>query len=169
MWYVIHVMSGHEEQINKRCRELMDSDIYENIFVPKRRTYKRYEGAWHKDEKVLFPGYLFVVTENINKVYESLRKIPEYTKVLGTGDDICPVSEEEVSFLTSVMNEDYVVEESVGFLIGDEVKIESGPLGGLEGKIQYINRHKREAVIGVDLFGRVSKMTVALEVVKRVE
>ena len=54
---------------------------------------------------------------------------------------------------------------SVGEYIGKELVITEGPLKDLTGKVIYINRHSRQAVLEVEFFGRIVKMKVGLEVV----
>ena len=44
-----------------------------------------------------------------------------------------------------------------------------GPLVGMEGMIKRIDRHKRMAVLEVELFNRISEVKVGLEIVEKVE
>ena len=68
MWYVIQVMSGEEhekEQLFKKLILNRDGRTYDKIFVPMYVRKKRYQGRWHEEQKVLFPGYIFVDTSDI--------------------------------------------------------------------------------------------------------
>ena len=61
------------------------------------------------------------------------------------------------------------LERSVGYIVGDRVCVQDGPLKDSEGLIKYINRHNRFADIEVDMFGGKVKARVALEIVEKTE
>ena len=56
---------------------------------------------------------------------------------------------------------------SVGVMEGDRIIVKEGPLVGMEGKIKKIDRHKRMAILEVELVNRVSEMKVGLEIVEK--
>lgn len=56
---------------------------------------------------------------------------------------------------------------SVGNLIGGKLEVMEGSLKNYQGKIIHIDRHKREATLEIDFFGRKVKTKVGLEVVKK--
>lgn len=64
--------------------------------------------------------------------------------------------------------EDQVVELSTGIIENDKVRIQSGPLVGMEGFIKKIDRHKRRAVLEIEMYGRVVEMKVGVEIVEKV-
>ena len=130
---------------------------------------QKYHGAWHEEKKLLFPGYLFVVTKQIDDLKDALHQIPKLTKVLGTDNTPVALSEKEVEFLKHFLNSDYEVDISEGILVGDQLIIQSGPLKGMEGIVKRIDRHKRIAVIETDMFHRKIEMTVGLEVAEKRE
>lgn len=168
MWYVIQIPSGKEEQVKQLCLKQLDKMSYTDIFIPMREVKKRYNGEWHVVLERLFPGYIFIESDNILRVKDKLLDITFSTKVLGTGDEICSVTETEKKFLVNIMDKAYIVRESVGFIIGDKVRIIEGPLSNISGDIKHIDRHKRKAVLRVDMFGGVNSMTVSLEIVKKI-
>ena len=98
MWYVIQVMSGEEhekEQLFKKLILNRDGRTYDKIFVPMYVRKKRYQGRWHEEQKVLFPGYIFVDTSDIELFCQYLAKVPGFKKVLRDADEIAPITEEE--------------------------------------------------------------------------
>lgn len=62
MWYVVQVRTGTEEEIQKQCEKLISPEALERSFIPYCEQMKRYRGAWHKETKILFPGYLFLAS-----------------------------------------------------------------------------------------------------------
>ena len=56
------------------------------------------------------------------------------------------------------------MEMSEGIIEPSRIRILSGPLMGMEGQIRKIDRHKRKAWIEVELFGRIQRVEVGLEI-----
>ena len=86
------------------------------------------------------------------------------TRLLGTGEEIIPLSQEEVELLLKLGKEEQLVTMSTGIIENDQVRILTGSLQGMEGYI----RHKRKAWISIEMFGRSVDMEVGLEIVKKV-
>ena len=57
----------------------------------------------------------------------------------------------------------------MGYIKGDTLIVTDGPLKGHEGEVIFINRHKRIAVLSLDFLGEKRKVTVGLEVVKKIK
>lgn len=168
MWYVMQVRTGTEENICLQCQRLIDSSNLQRCFIPKYQEKKKFQGKWHIQDKKLFPGYVFLIAEDVEKVIEGLRKVHGLTKLLGTGDEIIPLTQEEISLLLQLGNDEQLVEMSFGIIENDQVIITSGPLQGMEGCIRKIDRHKRKAWLSIDMFGRKTDMQVGLEIVSKI-
>ncbi len=52
-----------------------------------------------RSKKVLFPGYIFVDTSDIELFCQYLAKVPGFKKVLRDADEIAPITEEEKAYL----------------------------------------------------------------------
>lgn len=168
MWYVMQVLSGEEHRIIQQCKKQIDSECCRDIFVPRYVQKKRYDGQWHEKKKILFPGYVFIDTEDIEPFVRKLSQINGLTKLLRNADEIAPISDEEHRYLLDMMDDDYVVQISVGYLIGDQICITQGALKDYTGYIAKIDRHRRTAELMVDFFGRKTKVQVGLEIIKKV-
>lgn len=168
-WYAVQVMTGKEQEIAKLCNLMIKKDILSDCFIPKYERIKRYQGKWHKEQLIMFPGYLFLETRQVDILFHKLKLVPELTKILGAGTDFIPLTQIEMDFIRLVTNKDYLVEMSVGYLLGKQIIITSGPLQKIGGIIRKIDRHKRTAVISVRLFGREQDVTVGAEIVRRVD
>lgn len=168
MWYVIQVMSGEERRTMELCRALLDQTLYQDIFLPEMEVMKRYHGEWHKEKARMFPGYVFVVTERVEELFLAFKKVPKLTKILGTERVPVALSDKEVRLLEQVLDAEHVAEVSSGILVGDRLVIQSGPMMGLEGLVKRIDRHKRMAVLEVEMFGRRVEVRLGVEVVGKV-
>ncbi len=89
------------------------------------------------------------------------------TRLLGTGDEIVPLSGRS-RVASEAGKEEQLVAMSTGIIENDQVRILTGPLQGMEGYIRKINRHKRKAWVSIEMFGRSVDMEVGLEIIKKV-
>ncbi|MBE5938543.1 MAG: antiterminator LoaP [Lachnospiraceae bacterium] len=168
MWYVIQVMSGEETDVRNRLLKLIPKEVYDDIFIPRYVCTKRYEGNWHEESFVLFPGYIFVDVGDINKFRCEYNRNGFFYKILGDGKDFVPISKVEQHVLEELMNEDRIITISKGFIEGDKIKVTEGPLSVFPATIKRVDRHKRIADIEVMMFGVPVKAKVGLEVIKKI-
>ena len=89
------------------------------------------------------------------------------TKLIGIGDQIVPLVQEEVELLMRIGTDKQLVEMSSGIIENDRVRILSGPLMGMEGNIRRIDRHKRIAYLEIEMFGRTVEIKVGLEIIRK--
>lgn len=166
MWYVVQVMSGHERKIEELCKAHLLTDK-EEVFIPMYNRQKKFKGEWKEVQAILFPGYVFFSTRIVEDLYYRLKNIKELTKILVTGEEFTPLHETEVDFLMQFGGKQHVVEMSIGYIEGDQVIITSGPMKTWKGVVKKIDRHKKIAILEVDLFGRSTEVTVGLEIVEK--
>lgn len=164
MWYVMQVLTGTEEEIIKQCRERLPGTLLEECFTPYYEEQKHIRQEWVTRNKVLFPGYVFVVTNDIIQLYGHLRDIEGLTKVLKTGDEIVSLSEDEIAFIREFCGDKNIVTMSVGKIEDSKLTILSGPLQGKEQYIKKIDRHKRIAFLEYPIFGKEQKFRAGLEI-----
>lgn len=167
MWYAVQVMNGREEKVVIQCEKLIDKGILKECFLPKAEKMKKYGGQWHKERELLFPGYVFMISDEPEELRLALHRIPELTKLLGDVTYPSALYHEEVEFLLHFGEEKHVVGISKGYMEGDQVVVISGPMKGYEGRIRKINRHKRMAVLNVHFFGRDMDVKVGLEIIDK--
>lgn len=167
MWYVVQVNTGTEERIQTQCRKNIPYTVLERCFIPYYEEKKQIRGEWSIQTRILFPGYVFMVTDHIEELFEQLKHIIGLTRILGSGQEIVPLRDEETTFLQSFGGEQQIVGMSEGIIKGSRVIVHSGPLIGREGLICKIDRHKRRAWLEMELFGRRQKVQVGLEIIEK--
>ena len=87
-WYVIQVRSGQEERILRKCRLLIDHAVLHDCFLPKCERMKKMRGHWEKVEELLFRGYVFLISDDVQALYHELYKIDDLTKLLGKHGEV---------------------------------------------------------------------------------
>lgn len=167
-WYVIQVRTGTEDKIVKACELLVAKECLDECFIPRYIRVKKIRGFWTEVNETLFPGYIFMISKDVNMLFQELKRIPDLTKMLGKfGNEIFPLNEDEVAFLKSFGKDDHIVDMSVGYIEGDKVVVTSGPMMGKEGLIKKVDRHKRLAFIEVEFFGKITDAKVGLEIIRK--
>lgn len=168
MWYVIQVRTGREHEIlTLYDRRIKSTD--EELFIMRCMRYIRNPGGgFHEQEANAFPGYIFADTKDINNLKERLNDIPELTKIVGAGDEVFPIYQEEENLLKLLGGDEHLISTSKGIQKGDKIIVSSGSLAGLEGKIAWVNRHRRTACIEIDFCGHTVKTKLGLEIIEKV-
>lgn len=168
--YVLQVPGGRERVAQQAVsRLLVPLELVQECFVPASEVMRRIRGEWVKSEELLFPGYVFITTNQIELVARRLGELPFHARVLGGQNErFVPLTVEEVAWLQALTNvESHVVELSQGMIEGDRVVVWSGPLKGHEGDIKKIDRHRRLAYLDMEMFGRTKTIRVGLEIVSK--
>ncbi len=160
----MQVLSGNEDKTKELCLQIVGKQLLESCFIPRYERVIKYGGEWHKKKEVLFPGYLFFETKQIDAVFLALKCVPKLTRILGTGQYIIPLSKQEEEILKKLVNEEYLMEMSYGYSVGKQVHIIDGPMRDLNGILRKVDRHKRLATVEVEMFGRRINIKMGLEV-----
>lgn len=175
MWYVIQTISGKEEELIFQMHTILKQETYRSAFVINAEWQKRLGGEWQIQVKPLFPGYVFIETEQPEAVFLELKNVPRFSRLLGNGRfEFTAVEEAEKSFLEKLCQTSEETEKKQkktpsekeirpGWLVplstietgedGQPAKIE-GPLQYFEEQIIRVNLHKRYAVARLTLCHR---------------
>ena len=174
---ILYVRTGSEEKLLSLLKKNLNTEEY-FPFCPVKETPYRRKGVINKNRKHLFPGYIFIQT-NIEacsiseKLGLTLMKISQHKniyKLLHYGEDKkdVVVREKERRNWERLFDSNFCITGSVGFIEGEKIRVTSGALVGMESRITKINRHKREAVVEIEMMGAVRKVTLMLEVITKI-
>ena len=102
MWYVIQTETGREEEILRLMRRSLDKKLCSRYMILKAEWPKRSGGQWALLRKVMFPGYIFVETEEAEELFFQLKQVPKLTKILGNGKfEFVPLADRKSTRLNS--------------------------------------------------------------------
>ena len=174
MYYVIQVASGMEDKVEEQIGIIVEKGIYQHCFHPIRHVKKKIRGEWKELREKLLPGYVFIVSDDIEELYLRLRYVPAFTKLLGKDDgQFVPLPEHEVEWLKKITGAAGGRMEAelsrVSVSEDDVVTILSGPLKSMEGYIKKIDLHRRIAKVEVDFMNRKTVIHLGIEMVKKSE
>jgi transcription antitermination factor NusG len=151
-WFAVQVKTTHEKRVTSALE-------YQNreCFLPLYRARRQWSDRIKEVDLPLFPGYIFCRFPQPARA--SILKIPSVTRIVGIGYEPTPIDEEEITALQKVVNSGAGMAPHPFLRAGQRVRIESGPLYGLEGLILDIRRPTR-LVLSVSLLQR----SVAVEI-----
>ena len=172
-WVVLFVRTGLEAELVRTLKERLNDEVF-FPFVPTVETPYRKKGKVQKVRKPLFPGYIFLQTAIeptliAETLADALAETENIYSLLHYGDnkqDVV-VREEERLHWERLFDENFCIVGSTGFIDGDTVRVTSGALVGLEGQIKKINRHKRSAIVEMEMMGARREVTLMLEIVAK--
>ncbi|MCM1219361.1 MAG: hypothetical protein NC548_33190 [Lachnospiraceae bacterium] len=165
MWYILQVATGSEARMKDTLERFLGKELLREAFYPLYESSYKRGGARQIVTKVLFPGYLFLDTENIGELEKRIKDLTEFRHLLSTGKYCTPVSREEQEFLERHMGLGHTLRMSKGYMAGREVTITEGAFASYRGQLKYVDRHNRYGVMTVRLGERDVDMRFGLEVV----
>lgn len=168
-YYCLMVRTGEEEEFKEKaqkafCEQACAAELY--YF---QRTLKTNQGKLY--EKPLFPGYLFFQTESLTpQIMQTLKKIDGFIRILL--DNINPIEIlgtqlEELRLF--IGNGEHWGISKVEFMPEKNIRVISGPLMGLEGKIYKVNKKRGRVTIITTLNPDGKKIDLAFECVQMIE
>lgn len=151
-WYAVRVRSNHERIAADYLRHRGMEE-----FVPTFRMRKRWSDRVKSVECPLFGGYVFCRFDPREMV--PVLSAPGVVNVVGFGNRPAPVPEEELDAVRRVLESGLPASPWPYLKSGDAIRIRSGPLKSLEGRLERV-RDEWRVVVSVNLLQR----SVAVEV-----
>lgn len=175
MYYVIQVEPGKERDTEIYISKSISRELYSSCFHPVRHVKKKFHGEWRARREKLLPGYVFINSEYAEELYFALKNIPMLTKFLGRDKGFfIALTDQETEWLEALISAG-----RAGNIIGevplsqieidenDEVRILSGPLVEMAGRVKRINMHKRIAEVEVKFMGRMIILHLGIEMLEK--
>jgi transcriptional antiterminator NusG len=156
-WYVIHSVSGLEDNVAQNLKKRIDSlsmeDYIFNVIVPKEKKIKVKNGKRVTVEERIYPGYVFVEMIVTDNSWYVVRNTPNVTGFIGAGTTPIPVSPEEMNFITKKTTKEDP-KHTINVDVDDLVRIVDGPFKDFEGKVSEIDESRGKLKVLVNMFGR---------------
>lgn len=166
MWYILQVATGSEARMKETLERFLGKELLKEVFYPLYESSYKKGGVRQIRKRVLFPGYLFLDTEDIGRLEERLKGLTEFRHLLSTGKFCTPVGREEQDFLEKHTTSGHTMCMSKGYMVDREVTITEGAFASYKGELKYVDRHNRYGVMTVRLGERDVDMQFGLEITK---
>jgi transcription antitermination factor NusG len=126
-------------------------------FLPLYTFRKRWSDRVKEIESPLFPGYLFCRFNPQDRL--PILKTPGVTQIVGYNRVPVPVDEHEIDAIRTLVASELPNHPCPFFEVGQKVRIDSGPLRGVEGMLMEMKGNRR-LVLSITLLQR----SVAVEI-----
>ena len=145
-WFALRVKACREKYVaaNLRHKGLTE-------FLPVYRAMRNWSDRRKEIELSLFPGYLFCKFDP--EVRVPVLTTPGVTSIVGIGKIPMPVQQSEIDAIQAVVDSGLNAGPWPFIAAGQQVRIEEGPLRGVEGVLVEVN-HQNRLVVSVTLLQR---------------
>lgn len=167
-WYVLHVLSGQENNVRDRIvRKAKDAELSDLIYrveIPTELISEVREGKKIVRRNKLFPGYVYAnmnlleADGSLNKdLWYFIQQIDGVISIAGSRNAPLPMRKREVKDLLPLLDTEAIsVRPKVEFSVGDLVRVCDGPFENQEGTIEEIDPEKGKLRVSVSIFGRAT-------------
>jgi transcription termination/antitermination protein NusG len=146
-WYAVRVRPKSEA----RASSELEARGFE-VFLPVSRVRRRWSDRVKTLEIPFFPGYLFCKLRPQERV--RILSTPAVIQVLGIAGIPNPVSESEIEAIERLVGSRLTVTPWPYLHSGQHIRIERGPLAGLDGIVAKAEDGKSRVVVSVSLLQR---------------
>ncbi len=145
-WFALRVRP-RSEQVVAASAANKGFETFLPVFEARRKWSDRYQTV----ELPLFPGYIFSRLKVEHRL--PLLMIPNVLHFVGIGRTPVPVDAEEIDAIQTAVRSGLLTEPWPFLTVGQKVRLEEGPLAGIEGLLVEV-RKQRRLVVSVSLLGR---------------
>lgn len=126
---------------------------------------RKYEGIWHLERQLLFPGNIFLESNDEEIPSEEIEK---WIGIVWQKFSLIRLGKREEDFLKKLCKDEHHLEMSKGVICKGNTQITEGPLKGLENRIDRIDRHKRLARVDIAGNPGCCYITAGLEITEKI-
>ena len=152
-WYVAHTYSGYENKVKTDIEKTIENrnmqDVIQEISVPMEEVVEIKDDKKKTVMRKVFPGYVIIKMIMTDESWYVVRNCRGVTGFVGPGSKPVPLTDEEIA---AIGLEKKTV--TVGFDVGDNIRVKYGPLEGFVGVINAIVMDKQKIKATISMFGR---------------
>jgi len=151
-WFALKVRTCREKLVAASLRQKGFTE-----FLPLFRARRRWVDRFKEVECALFPGYLFCRVDPLNRLPVLIT--PGVISIVGLGKIPIPVDESEVAAIQAIVRSGLELGPWPFLEAGQRVRVEEGPLRGVEGVLIEVDKRGR-LVASVTLLQRAVAVVI---------
>ena len=169
-YFAIQVQTTKEDFYIELVSKQLDfrSEKQDFIFL-KRCLPIRKKGIVNNELKPIFPGYIFIKTDEIDsKLYTIMKSTQYFVRFLPENQHICNIQSRDLNLLEHFLRLGNVAKISTVFFDENQrIIVKEGPLKGLEGSIIKVDKRKQRAKIALDFANTQFAIDLAFEIIEK--
>lgn len=171
MWYVVETEAGKEQAFINIIEKTIEHRSFKRCFFVKRERLRRQQERCCVYREILYPGYVFVDTEEPNAFCGEVERLQQFIGSPGKKEfSMHPVDEREQTFLAELLNgdtEDTIRLSPVQVNESGEITASGGAAGKFRDSVVKKRIRNRYVVIGAEIGERKMEVLVGIWVVGR--
>lgn len=171
--YVLSVTAGQESLVIENLQERVNKQGLNEDVVDFLSPMVS-EASMKKGEKVvrqkkLYPGYVFFKSKMNDKIWYVVRNTPGVRLIVGAETKPIPLTDAEYKqMMGQIAQAQERAELVVPFQVDELVRIKEGEFKNLTGKIKHLNPEESIVVVNVEVLGRLTPVTIAMDKIELV-
>ena len=166
-WYVLHTYSGYENTVAASIMKARENrhmeDLILELSIPMETVTEIEDGKTVTKERKVFPGYVLIKMILTDESWHLVRNVRGVTGFVGSAGKAIPLTEDEILALGVEKRE-----ISIGFAVGDSVKVLDGPLEGFIGTVDELEPERNRVRVTLSMFGRETPVDLELDQVESI-
>jgi len=153
-WFAIWTRSRHEKLVRDQLEKKSDVDV----FLPTIGKWSRWKDRKKKIDWPLFPGYVFarfVADERVG-----ILKVDGVVQIISNNGMLSAIPDDEIDSIRTLVESELAYDPVPLIKEGDMVKVTSGPLKGVIGRLITKKGAQARLVLSVDLIGQAVSVEV---------
>ncbi len=171
-YFATQVQTANEDNFITTLNSLLDfrKERQKFIFL-KRCLPTRRAGKVINEYKPIFPGYVFIETDNLDsELFNVVRKTKYFLRFLPDNKNINSIEKKDLAILQHFIKMGTISQIStVTFDENDRIVVKSGPMYGFEGSIVKVDKRKRRAKIAFDFSNEHFLIDLAFDVLEETQ
>ncbi|MGI6696761.1 MAG: transcription termination/antitermination protein NusG [Christensenellales bacterium] len=168
-WYVVHTYSGYENRVKDNLEKAAENNrmqhLIQEVAVPTEEVAEIKNGKRVITQHKTFPGYVLVKMIITSESWYVVRNTRWVTGFVGPESKPIPLSEAEVEMMMNSRPQ----AEATKLVVGEEVRILSGPLENFTGVVEALDVVRGKLQVKVKMFlGREMQVEIDLDQAEKV-
>jgi transcriptional antiterminator NusG len=153
-WFAIWTRSRHEKLVRDQLEKKSDVEV----FLPTIGKWSRWKDRKKKIDWPLFPGYVFarfIADERVG-----ILKVDGVVQIISNNGMLSAIPDEEIDSIRTLVDSELAYDPVPLIKEGEMVKVTSGPLKGVIGRLITKKGASARLVLSVDLIGQAVSVEV---------
>ena len=166
-WYAIQSFAGSELAVKRAIENILTElgwrDKLGEIIVPTEEVIDIKNGKKRITERCIYPGYVFVELEDLDKntqLWQKIQSLPKVGGFIGESNKPTPLSKSDIDLIIQKAQQKSAPKPKISFAHGETVRIVEGPFANFTGTVEEYDLSQGKLKLNVTIFGRSTPVEI---------